>query len=254
MSPSFDGHIRSVRRGLAALDLLVAAAPNTVRVVDVAEHLEVDQGTASRMLATLVESGYASRTPDRRFTVGPRSLPMATHWISRLRNAAAAPMARVSRATGEIVLLSQLLGSQDVPIAYLPGRDGDRHGLTAGFTSTYPLWATASGRALLSRLSPANQVQLLPPEPYPRLTPRTTSDWQGLRDTIREGSKRRVYIEQDEVIAGFWCAFVPLERCVGGELLAMGVVVRGELSGRQRARILNTLAAETRDLGFALTA
>ncbi|WP_214106585.1 IclR family transcriptional regulator [Acrocarpospora catenulata] len=250
--PSSDGHVRSVQRGLAALDLLVAAAPHTVRVCDVADHLEVDQGTASRMLATLVEAGYASRTPDRRYTVGPRSLPMAVHWLNRLRRAAEGPMGRVSRATGEIVMLSQLLGNVDVPISWLPGRD-ERPGLPA-FDANYPIWATASGRALLSHLSPGAQMQLLPPEPYPRLTPLTTRDWTSLREAIRAGSRRGLHIEQDEVISGLWCASVPLERCAGGEVIALGVVVAGEPTARQRARILNTLADETRDLGFALSA
>jgi DNA-binding IclR family transcriptional regulator len=109
--------LRSVGRAFSALELLVEAAPRPVRVVDVAARLEVDPATASRLLATLTSRGYASRTPQRRYTVGPRSLRMAHGWVERLRGASAGPMERMSRTTGEAVMLTQLLGTQAVPIA-----------------------------------------------------------------------------------------------------------------------------------------
>lgn len=108
--------MRSVRRAFAALEFLVSAAPHTVRPTDLAQHLEASLATASRTLATLVEQGYASRTADRRFTVGPRSMVLATGWVNRVRAAAAAPAARVSRATGETVMVSQLLGGEQIPL------------------------------------------------------------------------------------------------------------------------------------------
>src|ERR1700754_3890523 len=115
--------MQSVRRAFAALDVLVASAPRAVRVADLARHLEVSPATASRVLATLVEEGYAARTVDRRYTIGVRSLPLATGWTRRLRDAAMGPAIRVAEQTGEVVVVSQLLGGGAAPLlGHLPRR------------------------------------------------------------------------------------------------------------------------------------
>src|ERR1700754_510748 len=99
-----DGHsgetdMKSVRRAFAALDVLVESAPLAVRVADLAGYLGVSAATASRVLATLAEQGYATRTVDRRYTIGVRSLPLATNWMRMLRDAAMEPAIRVADQT-----------------------------------------------------------------------------------------------------------------------------------------------------------
>src|ERR1700677_241821 len=137
--------MRSADRALAALDFLVDAAPRTVRVTDVARHLELSLATASRLLATLVDRGYASRTSDRRFTVGPRSVLLADKWIASVRAAAAGPINRASVATGEGVMLAQLLGDVMVPISWQPPAGGTPAAMAdrlAPMGPSFPLWAT----------------------------------------------------------------------------------------------------------------
>ena len=64
------GEIRCVGRALDLLEIMQRAAPAGIRVADAAAQLGVDPATASRMLATLISRGYASRTPNRRYTLG----------------------------------------------------------------------------------------------------------------------------------------------------------------------------------------
>src|ERR1700749_3645390 len=109
--------VRSVERALTALDYLVDIAPRPARVTDIARHLTLSPAATSRLLATMTESGYVSRTGDRRFTVGPRAPPLAQDWLSSLPAAAAAPVARAAAATGESVLFTLLLGDSLVPVA-----------------------------------------------------------------------------------------------------------------------------------------
>ncbi|OHV36555.1 MULTISPECIES: IclR family transcriptional regulator [Pseudofrankia] len=261
---SVDGHssrmdgVRSVDRAFNALELLVEAAPHTVRVVDVAARIGADPATASRLLATLTNRGYASRTPQRRYTVGPRSLRMASGWVERLQVASAGPMERMSRATGEVVMLTQLLGTHAVPIASRvpPGRGVDSlpafdDGIPGdgGMGAAYPVWATAAGRALLAALPPVERRRALPLEPYPSFTARTPTNWPDLRDLVRTGVRDGMHFEQGEAVAGLWCYALPLPRGTQGEVLSLSVLATGDLNPSRHARILRALRAESRTLG-----
>jgi DNA-binding IclR family transcriptional regulator len=245
--------VRSADRTLAALDVLVDAAPRTVRVTDVAQHLELSLATASRLLAALVERGYASRTSDRRFTVGPRSLLLADKWVAAMRAAAAGPMARVVAATGESIMLAQQLGEVLVPISWQPPRQraDEMAEKLAGLGPSFPLWATATGRAMLGKLPSAHRAKLLP-EQYPRLTERTVASPAELRQLIRDGERTGLHVESGEVDPDLWCCAVALERGTMGELLALAVISFGEPDAAQRPRILNALRRESRDVGYHL--
>jgi DNA-binding IclR family transcriptional regulator len=247
--------VRSADRTLAALDFLVDAAPLAVRVTDVAQHLELSLATASRLLAALVERGYASRTSERRFTVGPRSVLLAGKWIATLRTAAAGPMARVVAATGESVMLAQQLGGVVVPIAWQPPRHhADQMAeKLSGLGPWFPLWATATGRAMLGKLPSAHRAKLLP-EKCPRLTDRTVAGSAELRQLIRDGERTGLHIENGEVDPDLWCCAVALERGTMGGVLAMAVISSSEPHPVQRPRILNALRRESRDVGYHLAA
>src|ERR1700729_2882377 len=116
IDPAADdpAEIRSVGRALDLLDFMQRAAPAGIRVRDAAAHLGIDPATASRLLATLISRGYASRMPNRRFPLGARSLRLASGWIDRLLQVAAAPMTRIANGCGETVYLLQLVGSEAV--------------------------------------------------------------------------------------------------------------------------------------------
>lgn len=225
-----------------------------MRVTDVAQHLELSLATASRLLATLVERGYASRTTERRFTVGPRSLLLASKWMASVRAAAAAPMGRASTATGEGVMLAQLLGDVLVSVAWQPPAATElaMTDKLAGMGPTFPVWATATGRAMLGKLSSAQRARLLPPEPFPRMTERTITSWADLRSVIREGERSGLHVESGEVDPEMWCCAVALERGGRGEVLALAVISRGAPSAAQRSRICKALRRECQDVGYAL--
>jgi IclR family transcriptional regulator, acetate operon repressor len=178
IDPAADdpAEIRSVGRALDLLDFMQRAAPAGIRVRDAATHLGIDPATASRLLAILISRGYASRMPNRRFTLGARSLRLASGWIDRLLQVAAAPMTRIANGCGETVYLLQLVGSEAVTLARLPGTRRAIIAVEVGLS--YPLWATAAGRALLGTLPRAQAPSLLPLEPFPAFTPRTKTTWR----------------------------------------------------------------------------
>lgn len=57
--------MRSLHRGLLAFKLLLEC--DAIRTIDLAQRMDIDKGLASRILKTLVMTGFAERMPDRRY-------------------------------------------------------------------------------------------------------------------------------------------------------------------------------------------
>jgi DNA-binding IclR family transcriptional regulator len=246
-----EATVRSVERALTALDYLVAIAPRTARVTDVARHLGLSLAATSRLLATMTESGYASRTADRRFTLGPRSLPLAQDWVTSLRAAAEGPVTRAAAATGESVMLTLLLGGSAAPLAWHPPRRRaeEMAARIADVEATAPLWATATGRSMLGKLPSAQRARLLASEPYPRLTTRTPASAAELDRKIQDGERSGIHVEGGEVVPGLWCCAVGLGPGPNGEVLSLSIMSFGE---PDETRMCNVLRREIRDVGNAL--
>ncbi len=244
------GEIRCVGRALDLLEIMQRAAPAGIRVADAAAQLGVDPATASRMLATLISRGYASRTPNRRYTLGARSLRLATGWVDRLMLLAATPMARIANSCGETVYLLQLVGTEAVTVARL---SGNRRAMIAGEVGpSYPLWATAAGRALLGSLPRIQAPTLLPPEPFPAFTPRTKTTWADVSAAIAEGRRNGMYAEEGEIDPFLNCCAAPLQHGEHEEKLALAVSFEAGRPERDRRAIAQALRREWRELTWQI--
>jgi IclR family acetate operon transcriptional repressor len=244
------GEIRCVGRALDLLEIMQRAAPAGIRVADAAAQLGVDPATASRMLATLISRGYASRTPSRRYTLGARSLRLATGWVDRLILLAATPMARIANSCGETVYLLQLVGTEAVTVAQLAG---NRRAMIAGEVGpSYPLWATAAGRALLGSLPRTQAPTLLPPEPFPAFTPRTKTTWADVSAAIAEGRRNGMYAEEGEIDQFLNCCAAPLQHGEHEEKLALAVSFEAGRPERDRRAIHQALRREWRELTWQI--
>jgi IclR family acetate operon transcriptional repressor len=244
------GEIRCVGRALDLLEIMQRAAPAGIRVADAAAQLGVDPATASRLLATLISRGYASRTPSRRFTLGVRSLRLATGWVDRLMQVAAAPMARIASSCGETVYLLQLVSCEAVTVARL---SGNRRAMVAGeIGPSYPLWATAAGRAMLGSLSRTQAATLLPPEPFPAFTPNTKTTWAEVSAAIAEGRRNGMYAEQGEIDPFLNCCAAPLHHGEQDEKLALAVSFEAGRPEKDRRSIQQALRREWRELAWQI--
>ena len=238
--------IASVGRALDLLDLLQHAAPGGLRVGDAAAKLGVDPATASRLLSTLQAHGYASRLPDRRYALGVRSLRLATAWVDRLLQLAAPVMARVAQSCGETVYLLQLVGTEAVTLARLAGDRRDMIDVEVG--PSYPLWASAAGRALLGCVPAVQRPALLPPEPFPALTPHTKTTWAALAGALEAGRTEGIYVEEGEIDPHLGCFAVPLLHRNREEKLAIAISFESSRAERDRRFIRDALRREWRDL------
>jgi len=238
--------IRSVNRALDLLEIMQRAAPAGVRVIDVATSLGVDVDTASDLLSTLLSQGYASRMPDRSYTLGVRSLRLAVGWVDSLVQRAAAPMERISDRCGETVYLLQLVGLEAVTLARRPS--GRRASIDVEIGPSFPLWATAAGRALLGGLPPVQIPALLPPEPYPSFTTRTKTTWIELSVAMTEGRRSGIHAEEGEIDLGLSCYAIPLLHSERQHKLALAVSFESQRPASDRGSIERALRREWYEL------
>lgn len=141
---------RAVSRAFCLLEVL-ASASEPLRLTEIAELSGLQKSTAHRILATLVELGYARQEASGRYAATLRA------WEFGARSAAQLPIKRIAagflhglhRTIGETVSLTLLSGTDvlylDKIIAPRPVRFRTRVG------SRVPAVLTASGKAILSQ-------------------------------------------------------------------------------------------------------
>jgi len=248
--PGDRAEIRSVGRALDLLEILQRAAPGGIRVGDAAAHLDVDPATASRLLSTLMAHGYASRMSGRRYTLGARSLRLAASWVDRLIQVAAPAMARIADRSGETVYLLQLVGAEAVTLARLAGNR--RAMIDVEIGQSYPLWASAAGRALLGSMPRVERLALLPSEPFPALTPRTTTTWAKLDTALQDARRDGIYVEEGEIDPSLSCYATPLLHSHRDEKLAVAVSFESRRPESERRLIRQALRHEWRDVAWQI--
>jgi IclR family transcriptional regulator, acetate operon repressor len=237
--------IRCVGRALDLLEIMQRAAPAGIRVCDAAATLGIDPATASRLLSTLITRGYASRMPNRRYTLGARSLRLASGWIDRLLQVAGAPMRRIADGCGETVYLLQLVGNEAVTLARLAG---NRRAMIEGeIGPSYPLWATAAGRALLGTLPSAQGHALLPAEPFPAFTAQTKTTWAEVCAAMQAGRRNGIHAEEGEIDPFLNCYATPLQHGDKDEKLALAVSFEAGRPESDRRIIRQALQREWRE-------
>lgn len=143
--------VESVHRALVLLKVIIESG--SIGVTEAAGMLEVNASTAQRLLATLVQDGFAAQGRDRKYTAGPalHSPGLATRipqLSDRLRPALEALFDRV----GETVHLSTLVGTR---ILHLDGIEARAHSIRFGLRVGVwlPAHITSGGKALLADLS-----------------------------------------------------------------------------------------------------
>ncbi|KHT27047.1 IclR family transcriptional regulator [Pectobacterium carotovorum] len=142
------GELKTLTKGLAALDLLMHN--QTVRTSDVADVLAIDKSSASRILQTLAQAGYAQSGERRSFVLGPKlaDRPNTVRPKKSLRVCARPVLERLSACTGEAVHLSILADEQVLYLDTIESSYSLRVDSRPGTLA--PLAYTAIGRIFLA--------------------------------------------------------------------------------------------------------
>ena len=153
--PSGPGGVQSLHRALDVLEVL-AARGGQLAIGEIATGAGLPVPTTHRLLRTLVERGYVHQSPDRRYALGARLVPLGTLAGSLVGVDAEAVLSRLVDALGETANLAMLSGSRAQYVAQVPGRHTMRMFTEVG--RLVDLHSTGVGKALLARLDDARAL------------------------------------------------------------------------------------------------
>jgi IclR family acetate operon transcriptional repressor len=228
-----------------ALDLLEAlASAGELGVSELAARTGLVPSTAHRLLATLVERGYAAQSAaGGRYLIGYKLLELAAGLqdrVERLRLAAREHLEAIQVHTGETTNLVVLEGRDVVYVDKVDGTRSVRLFLEVG--RAIPAHTSGAGKAILAWRSHEDVAALLGVEPLPRSTPRTITTLDALEEDLTRIRRRGFATDNEEHEEGVACVGTPVFDHRGVSVAALSI------SG-PTPRILN---ADTADLGALL--
>ncbi len=210
-----DGHVQSLDRGLAILDLL-SVVGRDVRLSEIAASTDLPKSTVHRLLATLEARGYALRdAASGSYRLGPKV--SARFGTSREVHDILSDMAMRS---GETVNLGVLVGPE---VMYVDRADSPQAlRWQMGVGSKVPAHCSGMGKAMLAHLSDTALTRLLP-DPLPAHTARTVRSLERLRSELAEVRERGYAIDDEEFMDGVRCVAVPVSDVTGRVVAAMSL-------------------------------
>lgn len=192
MAPASAMPAQSVRR---VADILFAftAAEQALGVSEIARRLDLAKSVVHRTLTALAESGLVSREHDgARYRLGPRAveLGMAALGAPDIRTLALPVMQELVGETRESSAASVLAGKERLYVAQVEGPQDIRMSVEIG--RRFPLYAGASGKAILASLPEAEIARYLELHKLEPLTKRTVRDKGALSEEL-EAARQRGY-------------------------------------------------------------
>ncbi len=224
--------LRGVERAVALLNRFTA---DPVLDLDgAARHLNVPRSTAYRVLRSLETGGLLVYDRERRvYRLSLALARLGQAALSRidLRSAARPYLERLARDTGESAFLLVVQGRAAVVIDTVSSDAPLK--LTYPVGTPWPLHAGASNKVLLAHLPPEEVDEILS-GPLPRVTPRTTTAPDRLRQQLSRIRQRGYAYSRGELTPGVVGVAVPI--LCSGQLLG-ALAVAGPSSRLPPARV-----------------
>lgn len=211
-------HANALARGLALLEML-AAGVEPLTLGDLSDATALPKSTLVRLLAVLSETGYVVRVDDRpSYRLGHKVQRLATAYVSTLDLTVVAEsyLKPLAQRTGQTANLGVLDGNQvlhicvvtpDRPLAFRVGLGFRDH--------TY---CTGLGKVLLAGMPEDRLPELVPAEPFPRLTDNTITGIAELTRDLKRIARRGYALDDGESHVGLRCVAVGVP--VDSDLLA----------------------------------
>jgi IclR family transcriptional regulator, acetate operon repressor len=210
--------VQSVERALDVLETM--AGSDALGISEVAAATGLPDGTAHRLLRTLVARGYARQGPDRRYSLGTRLLALGDG-ARRATVASSRPfLDRLVELSGETANLAVLEGDHAVYVAQV--QSAHRLRMFAEVGRRVPVHSTAVGKVLLAGMADAAVTALVRRTGMAARTPRTLVSPASLLAELASVRKAGWARDDEEEEAGVRCLAVPV-RDAGLVVAAMSV-------------------------------
>jgi len=198
-STLFIGSLEKAFKVLHAFD----GPKRHMTLADIARATGLDRSATQRLVHTLEALGYVRRIPEtRNYGLASKLLQLSYNYIraNELVDKASPYLLDISRTVGETTNLHELDGADVVFLARFPGRHLVNIDISVG--SRLPAFFTASGTAILSRLTQARRREILAQTDLRPITPYTETDPQKLLDRVQKTAECGYAIIKNETVLG----------------------------------------------------
>ncbi|GIJ49197.1 IclR family transcriptional regulator [Virgisporangium aliadipatigenens] len=244
---------RSVDR---AVRILLALASGTPRlgVSEIAELVDIPKPTVYTMLRTLERHALvAQETEGGKYALGPAVMQLGNAYLggSELRARSTSWAERLARQADEAVWVAVLSGADVVVVHHAFRPDDLVQILEVG--AAIPWHACALGHAIVSWLDDHEREALLG-KPLRRLTGRTVTDPDTLREQLAATRERAYAVEDQEATLGDAGIAAPVSDWSGRVVGALGIVGPTErlLAADRRASLTDAVRSTARALSREL--
>jgi IclR family acetate operon transcriptional repressor len=203
---------------------LIAARDELVTLQGLVEETGMPKPTLHRMLQQLEGAGLLVRQGDgRHYGTGFRLRRLAENLLlnSTLHGARHAVLSHLVAELKETCNLTTLSGGEVVYLDRVETSEPLRFYLRPG--SRVPAHCSASGKILLSQLSPAQRGRLLGYAPLPRYTANTITDRDALEQELARCKRDGFSFDDEEFLPGLVCVAVLVPSTEGRSNMAVAV-------------------------------
>lgn len=172
-------------------------------LADIARASGLDRSATQRLVYTLETLGYLRRIPDtRNYGLTPKVLQFSYNYVraNELIDKASPYLLDISRTLGETTNLQELDGHEIVFVARFPGHHLVNVDIAVG--SRLPAFFTASGTAILSRLTDEQRREILAQTRLDPITPYTEVNPEKLLERVQRVAEKGYAIIVNETVLG----------------------------------------------------
>jgi IclR family KDG regulon transcriptional repressor len=247
--------IGSLQKAIDILELFDDLTPE-LGITEMSEALELHKSTVAGLVYTLEGNHYLEQAPEtRKYRLGFKLVerastllsqievrPLALPHLQELRDWCDESVNLALREGGHVVYIERLLSSQTL-------------GMRAKVGYQAPLHCTALGKAILSRLPPAEVSQYVARHGLPAVTDRTITDSGRFVEELQRTRERGFALDDEENEIGVRCVAAAVLDHTGQPTAAISVSAPGHrlpLSEvpRYGEQVRETALAISRELGY----
>lgn len=202
--------IASVQRADQILDLFSTDVPSW-SVTEMAQELDLSKSIIWEYAKTLVSLGILRQDGTNRYRLGWRTFQLGLH--ARMTSEIAMPARReIHSLANELQETVQLSTRHRDKVIFLE-KTVPAHGIRLNATRVgerLPVHTTASGKILISTLSPQELAELFPEETLPQSTSQTLRNLSQLQEQLTAADRDGFAVDNAETIEGIACIGAPV--------------------------------------------
>ena len=225
----------------------VSSAKNDVSLVELCSELGLSKPTGHRILSALISEGLVVQdSVSRSFSIGPEAISLGAHSYHRpdLRLLARPFLESLADSAGETATLEVPIRDEMLILDEVEGR----HiiGARTEVGARWPMHATSTGKAVLAGLQP-DELESRLNDPRERLTPKTITDADELRERLKAVRKKGYATAVGELQPDFSAVGAAVQDQTGAVVASLSIGGPSERLPRKRLRELGILVREAAD-------